>query len=49
MKTVKLLPKGFTDGLKQISGDFLKGVWAGMGPDIRKKGPEKQQRKTRVG
>jgi len=31
----KLLPKGFTQGMKQISGDFLWGVWDAMSPGAK--------------
>jgi len=34
---VRLLPKGFTMGLKGVTSNFLAGVWKGMGPSPGKK------------
>jgi len=34
---MKLLPRGLTKGLSKFTGEFLSGVWDGMGPDIRRK------------
>lgn len=29
---MRLLPEGFATGLKKVTGEFLQGVWHGMGP-----------------
>ena len=33
---MKRLPKGFTKGLKKVTGDFLYGIWDGMSPGYKK-------------
>jgi len=44
---VKLLPKEFTKGLKDITGQFIKGVWKGMGPAPKDRRPEWQEKRRR--
>lgn len=40
---MRLLPRKFTMGLKNITGQFIRGVWEGMGP-----GPKLKTGKRRV-
>jgi len=42
-RVIPKLPKGFTKGMKQISGDFLWGIWDGMSP-----GNKTESRKKKV-
>jgi len=37
--------KDFKKKATSIAGDFLGGIWSGMGPDIRKKKRPKKARK----
>ena len=34
---MKLLSEELTKNLREFTSEFLKGVWDGMGPDIRRK------------
>ena len=33
---MKLLPKGFSSSLKDVTSQFLQGIWYGMGPNPKK-------------
>lgn len=36
-KSITLVPKSFTRGLKKVGGDFFWGVWSGMGSPPEKR------------
>lgn len=44
---MKLLPKTFTSSLKRITGEFLLGVWDGMGPAPSRRPPKLRPRLVR--
>jgi len=46
---MKLLPKEFTTGLKKVTGEFLRGIWDGMGPSpkLASKKPRRVRRVVR--
>jgi len=48
-KKRRLLPKGFTQGMKEVSGDFLWGIWDAMSPGSppKSKGWSRKPRKTK--
>jgi len=49
-KKRRLLPKGFTQGMKEASGDFLWGVWDAMSPGSkpRSKGWQRSSRRKKL-